>query len=79
MAVQTVGILSPGEMGAGVGGALRATGLTVLTCLAGRSPASHERAEAAGIKDVPDLAALGGALRPDPLDPGAGACTWRGC
>lgn len=58
MAVQTVGILSPGEMGAGVGGALRETGFTVLTCLAGRSPASHERARAAGIEDVPDLGAL---------------------
>ena len=58
MAVQTVGILSPGEMGAGVGAALGATGLTVLTCLAGRSPASHERARAAGIEDVPDLATL---------------------
>ena len=58
MAVQTVGILSPGEMGAGVGAALRASGLTVFTCLAGRSPASHERARAAGIEDVPDLAAL---------------------
>lgn len=58
MTVQTVGILSPGEMGAGVGGALRETGLAVLTCLAGRSPASHERARAAGIEDVPDLAAL---------------------
>ena len=58
MAVQTVGILSPGEMGAGVGGALRASGLSVLTCLAGRSPASHERARAAGIEDVPDLATL---------------------
>ena len=60
MAVQTVGILSPGEMGAGVGAALRASGLSVLTCLAGRSPASHERARAAGIEDVPDLAALAG-------------------
>ena len=58
MAVQTVGILSPGEMGAGVGGALRASGLTVLTCLAGRSPASHERSRAAGIEDVPDLGTL---------------------
>ena len=58
MAVQTVGILSPGEMGAGVGGALRASGLSVLTCLAGRSPASHERARAAGIEDVSDLATL---------------------
>ena len=58
MAVQTVGILSPGEMGAGVGAALRASGLSVLTCLAGRSPASHQRAQAAGIDDVPDLATL---------------------
>ena len=60
MSVQTVGILSPGEMGAGVGAALQASGLSVLTCLAGRSPASHERARAAGIEDVPDLAALAG-------------------
>jgi len=58
MTVRTVGILSPGEMGAGVGAALRASGLLVLTCLAGRSAASHERAVAAGIEDVPDLAAL---------------------
>ena len=58
MAVQTVGILSPGEMGAGVGGALRESGLAVLTCLAGRSPASHERARAAEIEDVTDLATL---------------------
>ena len=58
MAVHTVGILSPGEMGAGVGTALRASGLSVLTCLAGRSPASHERAKAAGMTTVPDLATL---------------------
>ena len=58
MTVKTVGILSPGEMGAGVGGALRASGLAVLTCLAGRSPASHERSRAAGIEDVPDLGTL---------------------
>ena len=58
MSVQTVGILSPGEMGAGVGAALRASGLSVLTCLAGRSPASCKRARAAGIEDVPDLSAL---------------------
>lgn len=58
MTVKTVGILSPGEMGAGVGGALRASGLAVLTCLAGRSPASHERARVAGIEDVPDLGTL---------------------
>ena len=58
MAVQTVGILSPGEMGAAVGAALQASGLSVLTCLAGRSPATHERAEAAGLEAVPDLATL---------------------
>ena len=58
MTVKTVGILSPGEMGAGVGGALRDSGLSVLTCLSGRSSASRERAQAAGIEDVPDLGTL---------------------
>ena len=58
MAVTTVGILSPGEMGAGVGAALRANGLSILTCLAGRSPASHARARAAGMAAVPDLGTL---------------------
>ena len=41
MAVGTVGIVSPGDMGSGVGGALKKNGLTVLTALDGRSGARH--------------------------------------
>jgi 3-hydroxyisobutyrate dehydrogenase-like beta-hydroxyacid dehydrogenase len=54
----TVGILSPGEMGSGVGTVLRQGGARVVTCLAGRSEASRERANAAGFEDLPDLETL---------------------
>src|SRR5712691_10540357 len=53
-----VGILSPGEMGSGVGTVLHQHGLRVLTCLAGRGPGSRERAMTAGFQDVADLDAL---------------------
>src|SRR5712691_10732322 len=53
-----VGILSPGEMGSGVGTVLHQHGLRVLTCLAGRGPESRERAARAGFEDVPDLESL---------------------
>ena len=56
--IKTVGILSPGEMGSGVGDVLHQHGLRVLTCLAGRGGDSRARAEQAGIEDVPDLEAL---------------------
>ena len=56
--IETVGILSPGEMGSGVGAVLHNNGLRVLTCLAGRGPASRDRAAQAGFEDVADLAAL---------------------
>jgi 3-hydroxyisobutyrate dehydrogenase-like beta-hydroxyacid dehydrogenase len=56
--ITTVGILSPGEMGSGVGEVLRKHGRRVLTCLAGRGPASHERAARAGFEQAPDLEAL---------------------
>jgi 3-hydroxyisobutyrate dehydrogenase-like beta-hydroxyacid dehydrogenase len=56
--LSTVGILSPGEMGSGVGTVLHQHGLRVLTCLAGRGAASRERAAAAGMEDVPSLDAL---------------------
>jgi 3-hydroxyisobutyrate dehydrogenase-like beta-hydroxyacid dehydrogenase len=56
--ISTVGILSPGEMGSGVGTVLHQHGLRVLTCLAGRGAGSRERAAAAGFEDVPDLDAL---------------------
>ena len=47
-----VAILAPGAMGAGVAARLHAHGVTVLTSLAGRSPASVERAKAAGMQDA---------------------------
>jgi 3-hydroxyisobutyrate dehydrogenase-like beta-hydroxyacid dehydrogenase len=56
--ISTVAILSPGEMGSGVGTVLHQRGLRVLTCLAGRGAGSRERAAGAGFEDVPDLEAL---------------------
>ena len=56
--ITAVGILSPGEMGSGVGTVLHQHGLRVLTCLAGRGPESRERAARAGFEDLPDLESL---------------------
>lgn len=50
-----VGVLHPGEMGAAVGGALRERGVSVLWASAGRSPATAERAQAAGLEDAGDI------------------------
>ena len=55
MAVKTVGIMSPGDMGSGVGGVLKRNGLTVLTALDGRSEDTRERAAEQGITDVGSL------------------------
>jgi len=55
MAVGTVGIMSPGDMGSGIGGALKKHGLTVLTALDGRSEGSRKRASGQGIDDVGSL------------------------
>lgn len=65
MTSATVGILSTGDMGHAVGGALRGGGLRVVTCLAGRGERTRALADAAGIEDVPsleDLAATSDAL-----------------
>jgi 3-hydroxyisobutyrate dehydrogenase-like beta-hydroxyacid dehydrogenase len=56
--IRAVGILSPGEMGSGVGEVLHQHGLRVLTCLAGRSVSSRERAARAGFEETPNLEAL---------------------
>jgi 3-hydroxyisobutyrate dehydrogenase-like beta-hydroxyacid dehydrogenase len=48
----TVGLIHPGEMGAAVGATLRAAGETVLWASAGRSAATAERAQQAGLEDV---------------------------
>jgi 3-hydroxyisobutyrate dehydrogenase-like beta-hydroxyacid dehydrogenase len=54
--VTVVGILHPGEMGAAVAAALRGSGETVLWASAGRSPATVERAERAGLEDAGGVA-----------------------
>jgi 3-hydroxyisobutyrate dehydrogenase-like beta-hydroxyacid dehydrogenase len=54
--VTVVGVLHPGEMGAVVAGALRERGETVLWASAGRSAATAERAEAAGLEDAGQIA-----------------------
>ena len=53
-----VGVLHPGEMGAAVAGALRNRGETVLWASAGRSAATAERAQAAGLEDAGDIGEL---------------------
>ncbi|EJD42828.1 6-phosphogluconate dehydrogenase C-terminal domain-like protein [Auricularia subglabra TFB-10046 SS5] len=49
----TIGIISAGAMGAGIAARLTASGCTVLTDLAGRSPATRKRAADAGMHDAP--------------------------
>ena len=57
--LKTVGILSPGDMGHGVGRALREyNGLRVITDLSGRSARTRGLAEAAGFEDVGSLGAV---------------------
>ncbi len=58
MPLKTVGLMSPGDMGSGIGQRLRLNGLDVITCLEGRSALSRLRAKEAGIRDVPTLDAL---------------------
>ncbi len=58
MAIGTVAIQSPGDMGSGVGRELVARGFRVLTCLAGRSERSRMLAEAAGLELAESLDAL---------------------
>lgn len=56
--MQTVAILMPGDMGHGIGRALREHGHDVVTCLAGRSERTQGLAAAAGLRDLPDLETL---------------------
>ena len=55
MGLETIAILSPGDMGHGVGKALVEHGYDVITCLAGRSQRTRDLAEAGGFRDVPSL------------------------
>ncbi|MDZ7799972.1 MAG: DUF1932 domain-containing protein [Trueperaceae bacterium] len=56
--VLRIGLLHPGAMGAAVGAALRAAGHEVLWASEGRSPATLERADAAGLVDAGSIDAL---------------------
>src|SRR5919202_4270980 len=58
MAIQTVGLMSPGDMGHSIGNVLRVGGLRVITCLRDRSPRTAGLAAEAGIADVPEYETL---------------------
>ena len=58
MAVQTVAILSPGDMGSGVGYALGQNDFDIITCLRGRSGRTRELAGKAHFRDIPSLGLL---------------------
>ena len=58
MAIKTVAVMSPGDMGEGVGASIRGQGFDVVTVLAGRSDETRMRAGRAGFRDVPDLATM---------------------
>jgi 3-hydroxyisobutyrate dehydrogenase-like beta-hydroxyacid dehydrogenase len=55
-----IGLLHPGEMGAAVGRCLTNGGHTVLWASEGRSPATQDRAKAAGLTDAGTIAAVAG-------------------
>ena len=55
MPLNTIAILSPGAMGAGVGRALGQHGHDIITCLAGRGDGTRKRAQLAGFREVADL------------------------
>jgi 3-hydroxyisobutyrate dehydrogenase-like beta-hydroxyacid dehydrogenase len=57
----TIGLLHPGEMGAGVGAAARAGGSRVLWASEGRGDDTRRRASGAGLEDATTVAALVGA------------------
>src|SRR5512146_3421642 len=54
----TVAVVAQGTMGAGVGRRLHESGAAVRTLLSGRSAASAERAQAAGMQPMADERAL---------------------
>jgi 3-hydroxyisobutyrate dehydrogenase-like beta-hydroxyacid dehydrogenase len=56
VALSTVGLLHPGEMGAAVGAVLRGRGTRVVWASEGRSAETRARAEAAGLEDVGSVA-----------------------
>ena len=55
MELNAIAILSPGDMGHGVGKVLAEHGYRIITCLAGRSQRTRDLAAKAGFLDVPSL------------------------
>ncbi len=55
---KTIGLMSPGDMGGGVAKALVDAGVTVVTCVAGRSAETVQRAKDGGLETAPDLAGV---------------------
>jgi 3-hydroxyisobutyrate dehydrogenase-like beta-hydroxyacid dehydrogenase len=55
MAIRTVAILHPGEMGSAIGACLVRKGLKVVWASSGRSAATRSRAQAAGLEDAGSL------------------------
>ncbi|MDE0824019.1 MAG: DUF1932 domain-containing protein [Dehalococcoidia bacterium] len=55
MSIESVAILSPGDMGHAIGQLLRENELKVFTCLTGRSVRTRGLSEKAGIIDVPNM------------------------
>ena len=58
MTIKTIAIISPGDMGSGIGKVLVQEGYQVLTCLEGRSTLTKELAQKAGFQDTTNLATL---------------------
>jgi 3-hydroxyisobutyrate dehydrogenase-like beta-hydroxyacid dehydrogenase len=58
VAIKTIAIVSPGDMGSGIGKVLVQDGYQVLTCLEGRSPLTKESARKSGFQDTPNIATL---------------------
>jgi 3-hydroxyisobutyrate dehydrogenase-like beta-hydroxyacid dehydrogenase len=61
MAMTTIGVLHPGEMGAAIGARLRERGHDVVWAGEGRSPATAERAARAGLRNAGSVSSLAGA------------------
>ncbi len=61
MANPVIGLMSPGDMGHKVGGAIRAKGFRVVTSVTGRSALTKTRATREGLEDLGSLAAIVGA------------------
>ena len=58
MGLKTIAILSPGDMGEGVGASIKGQGFDVITFLKGRSDETRMRTERAGIREVGDLSLI---------------------